>query len=73
MVIKLLLKHFAFKQKHIDSFEEGPTLLWVEQVADVSESLAKGVKGSGADASQVGLEFREGHLDGIEIGAVSRQ
>lgn len=59
MVIKLLLKHFAFKQKHIDSFEEGPTLLWVEQVA--------------ADASQVGLEFREGHLDGIEIGAVSRQ
>lgn len=45
----------------------------VEQIADVSERLEQGVKGSGTDASQVGLEFREGHLDGIEIGAVCGQ
>lgn len=45
----------------------------MEHVADVSERVEQGIKGSGPDPSQVGLEFREGHLDGIEIGAVGGQ
>jgi hypothetical protein len=47
--------------------------LLAEQIADVSERLEQGVKGSGTDASQVGLEFRKGHFDRVEIGAVSGQ
>ena len=45
----------------------------VEQIADVSDCLEQGVKGSGPDAPEVGLEFREVHLDGIEIWAISGQ
>ena len=47
--------------------------MWVEEVADVSERLEQGVKRSGTYAPQVCLKLGEGHLDGIEIGAVSRQ
>jgi len=55
------------------SFEEVPALLRVEQLADVSEGLEQAVEGSGTDALKVGLELREGHLDGIEIRTVRGQ
>ena len=53
--------------------KEVPTLMRVEQIADVPEGLKQRVKGSGSDTSQMGLEFREGHFDGVEIGAVGGQ
>ena len=48
-------------------------MLWGEQVADVAERFPKGVIGTRLGLSQMGLEFCEGHFDGIEIGGVFRQ
>ena len=54
-------------------FEEISALGWVKEIADVLESVADGVEGSSSLLSQQGFEFREGHLDGVEIGGVGRQ
>lgn len=43
------------------------------EVADIADSLPEGIYGSGAGSPQMGFEFGEGHLDGIEIGAVGRR
>ena len=45
----------------------------MEHVTDVAKGFEQGIKGSGADAPQVGFEFGESHLDRIEIGAVGGQ
>ena len=49
-----------------------PTCLSHEEVADVAERLEQGVVGFGADPSQMGFEFGEGHLYWIEVGAIGR-
>lgn len=50
------------------SLEEVSAFNWLEQVADMAESLAECVEGSGRFLSQPRLEFGVGHLDRIEIG-----
>jgi hypothetical protein len=44
-----------------------------EQVQGTADEVPEGVDGSGLGLPQHFLEFGEGHLDRIEIGAVGRQ
>lgn len=50
-----------------------PAFVWSVEVADIAEGFPEIGNRSGADASEVGLEFRKGHLDGIEVGTVRGQ
>lgn len=54
-------------------FEEVSALDGVEHVADVLESIAKVIEGSGGMLSEQRLELCEGHLDRVEIGRIGRQ
>jgi hypothetical protein len=50
------------------SFKIVPTLLWLIEVTDRADGIAEIIDGPGADTSQVGLAFSEGHFDGVEGG-----
>ena len=50
-----------------------PALFWCVKITDRSDGLPESVDGSCACLAQMGLEFGEGHFDGIEIGAVGRE
>lgn len=54
-------------------FEVAPAFLGVEEGADVADGAPVGVIGACLGFSKQGLEFGEGHLDGIEIGRVFGQ
>ena len=49
------------------------TLLWDEEIADLPDGLPEFVDGAHGHGAEMGLEFGEGHFDGIEVGAVGRQ
>ena len=53
--------------------EEVPAFVWREEIADVADGLDELIEGPGADASEVRLEFREGHFDRVEIRTAGRQ
>lgn len=53
--------------------EEVSAFGWGEEITDISDGLPEGVEASGGDASEMGLEFGEGHLDRVEIGTIGRQ
>ena len=44
-----------------------------EEVQGAADEIPEGIDGSGLGLPQEFLEFSEGHLDRIEIGAVGRQ
>ena len=44
-----------------------------EEIADFADGLDELIKGPGADAPEVRLEFREGHFDRVEIRAAGGQ
>jgi hypothetical protein len=48
--------------------KEVPTFVWREDITDFADGLNELVEGPCAYASEKGLQFREGHLDGVEIG-----
>lgn len=50
-----------------------PAFFWCEHIADIADGLEKVFEGSGSDASQVGFQFREGHLYRIQVWTVGRQ
>jgi len=43
------------------------------KVADITDSLVKGIEGSGCGHAQVGFGFGEGHLHGVRIGRILAQ
>ena len=53
--------------------EEVVALVWCEQAADGSDSFPKVVIGTCRGLPDEGLQLREGHFDGVEIGAVFRK
>ena len=50
--------------------EEGPTFVWRKEVTDFTDGVDELIEGPCANASEMGLPLREGHLDGVEIGAI---
>lgn len=53
--------------------KEVSAFFWVEEIACIADGVDEAVEGSGADASEVGLELCEGHFDGIEVRTVWRE
>ena len=52
--------------------EEVPAFVWREEIVDFADGLDELIEGPGSDASEVRLEFREGHLDRVEIRTAGR-
>jgi len=55
------------------SLEIVPTFLRRVEIADFGDCLKHVGKCSGTDPPEVSLEFREGHFDWVQVGAVWRQ
>ena len=53
--------------------KEVPALVWGEEIADVADGLDELIEGSGPNPAQMGLQLREGHLDGVQIRAAGGQ
>ena len=53
--------------------EEVPAFVWREEIANIADGLDELIEGPGSDAPEVGLEFREGHFDRVEIRTAGRQ
>ena len=53
--------------------EEVQALVWREEIADVADGLDELIEGPGPNPAQMGLEFREGHFDRVEIRTAGRQ
>ena len=49
------------------------TFLWIEEATHLSDGLPELVDGPDGSRPKKGLELGEGHLDGVEIGAIGRQ
>ena len=54
-------------------FEVVPAIGFIEEIADAADGAAEAVVGPGGAGAEMGFQFREGHLDGIKIGAIGRQ
>lgn len=50
-----------------------PAFFGCVEIANVADRSPKCIDGAGFDATEMGLEFGERHLDGVEVGAVGRE
>ena len=48
-------------------------MVWSEEVTDFTDGFDELIEGSRADAAQICFQLREGHFDGVEVGALGGQ